>query len=564
MLELLAMVSLGLAWLVPNHYPPWTSFYSESLTALGLVLLVLALGRLNWSTRGSPAVGALLLASAIPSLQWLGGPIAFSGDAVVATLYLAGMATAVSAGQAWASIDPRRAASALFATTVAAATASAVIGLAQAFDAAHWGIWTEESYSGMRAVGNLGQPNNLATLIGFGLLGVFYLRERDRLAAPVAAFVAVLLVAGLAVTQSRTALLFGPVIALGLWVAARRGVPLATSRRTILVLVVLHWSLTLTWPALRAILLSLPPNTATTRLAEGSVRTQMWPLLFDASMQSPWTGFGWLQVGAAQLSVADTHPATREFWMHAHNLFLDLVLWCGYPAGLLLSGAVVLWYINRARRVRTLESVTALLAITAFGIHAMLELPHHYAYFLIPVSLWIGQVEATTVAGGPLSPRWNLLAPALGLVLLLGIWRDYSAIEEDFRLVRFEILRIGDVRASKPAPSAPFLSGLTAFLRFSRTEPRPGMNMDELRFMSAVARRYAYAPSLYRLARALALNGQLDEAVRTLRKLQHMHGDGNLTRIQADLRERVANGEVSLEPLEREVARFEPTEVRSN
>lgn len=560
MIVLLAMASMGMAWLAPNHYPPWTSFYSESLAATGLTLLVLALGRQQLRTRGTAAHWFLLMAATLPWLQWLGGLLVFSGDAIVTSLYLVGLACAVGAGQTWAATDAPRAAGVLFATTAVAATASAAIGLAQAWDLAHWGIWTEGSYAGMRAVANLGQPNNLATLIGLGLLGVLYLRERSRIPPIAAGILAVFLIAGAAVTQSRTALLFGPAVALGLWLAMRRGVVLATSRWTVASLIALHWTFTLAWPRARAIMLPLPPEEAASRLTQGSLRTTMWPLLLDASLQSPWFGFGWLQVGAAQLSVADAHPVAPEFWMHAHNLFLDLVLWCGYPLGLLLSGAVLWWYVSRARRVGTLESVMAFLAVTLFGIHAMLELPHHYAYFLIPIGLWIGQVEAQTAAPSRVPARWNLLAPALGLLMLIGIWRDYPAIEEDFRLVRFENLRIGSVRATEPAPAAPFMSGLTSFLRFSRTEPYAGMSADELRFLADVARRYPYAPSLYRLARALALNGQVDEAIRTLRRLQHLHGDGNLLRVRVNLRDRIAEGEQGLAPLERAIAGMELTE----
>jgi hypothetical protein len=550
MLELLAMVCLVVAWLVPNHYPPWTSFYNESCAALGLTLLVISLGRRHFAEAAPWPVWSLLAVAAIPWLQWALGLLAFGGDALVGSLYVVGFAAAVVAGHTWAARDAVRAAVVLFTTVLAGAVPSALLGLAQALNVGEFGLWAEDARSGMRAVANLGQPNNLATLISLGLVGILSLRERGRLTPLLAIAIAALLVLGAAVTQSRTALLFGPAIWFGFWLASRRGVPLVTSHWAIASAAALHWILTFVWPLLPAALLSVAPDTAVAR-ASGSVRTQMWTLLLDAAAHSPWHGYGWLQVGAAHLGVAELHRPGNEFWMNSHNLFLDLVLWCGVPLGLLLGGVVLYWYVNRALRVRSVESVTAFLAVTVFAIHAMLEFPHHYAYFVIPVGLWVGQIEWAMAQPGRVGPRWNLVPAGLGLLMLLAIWRDYPTVEDDFRLVRFENLRIGSVRAAEPAPHAPFLSGLTAFLRFSRLEPAAGMSAQELDFVEAVAKRYPYAASLYRMARALALNGRADEAAVVVDKLRHMHGEAYYRRLRADLRERVAGGQTGLADFER-------------
>jgi hypothetical protein len=131
----------------------------------------------------------------------------------------------------------------------------------------------------------------------------------------------------------------------------------------------------------------------------------------------------------------------------------------------------------------------------------------------------------------------------------LAVWHDYPAVEEDLRRVRFEFLGIGPEHSGEPAPTAPFLSGLTGFLRFARTEPVPGMSEAQLAEMETVAKRYAYAPSLYRWARALALNGRLPEAQLVLIKLRHVHGEHQYARYRADLHQRVAAGESGLQPL---------------
>jgi hypothetical protein len=83
--------------------------------------------------------------------------------------------------------------------------------------------------------------------------------------------------------------------------------------------------------------------------------------------------------------------------------------------------------------------------------------------------LWIGLIEWDMKPRGTSRFALNLLPLALAAALLAGVWRDYPVVEEDFRLMRFENLSIGTLRAKQAAPDAPFLSSLTAFLRFART-----------------------------------------------------------------------------------------------
>lgn len=548
MLELLAMVCLGLAWLIPNHFPPWTSFYNETCAALAVLFLVIAQRRRLLTQALPPVVWVVTACAAIPWLQWLSGQLAFSGDALLSSLYLVGSATAIAAGTMWARADASPAMELLCGTVVTAAVVASVLGLTQALQVGPASIWSLDAYPGMRAYANLAQPNNLATLLGLGLLGVLLLHERDRVGKVGSIMLAALLVLGMAPTQSRTALLFGPAILLGLWIASRRGLMLKTSLRTIGGLLVIHVALTWLWPAIQQQLLLEGAASLSARASGNSVRLLMWPLFFDALAHSPWFGFGWLQAGKALLLATEQGSAV-EFWMHGHNLFLDLLVWCGYPVGLALSALVLYWYGSRAIAIRTMNSVVSMLAVTLVGIHAMVELAHHYAYFLVPVGLWIGQIEGEVVAARTLRQRWNAVPVLLSGFMMFALWRDYHEVEEDFRLMRFEVLHIGTVRATQPAPDAPFLSGLTEFLRFSRTEPAAGMGPSQLQRMEAVAKRYPYAPSLYRWARALALNGRLPEARRVLNQLRRLHGDAYYARLGQDLRQRVEDGELGLQSL---------------
>ncbi len=548
-LSLLALIAIGVSWLVPNHYVPWTSFYNELCMALGLGLLLAgALARrraLEW-----PATAWVLVAvAAIPWLQWLSGALWYLGDAWVGSLYVIGFAVAVAVGATWARIDAPKFAARLSVATVAACIVSAVVGMWQVLDLGTLGLWAGEGGAGMRAEANLAQPNNLATLLGFGVLGTLMLFEARKFGALTACMLLGVQLFGMALTQSRAALLFGPAIAVVLMWARWRGIATRTGPLAVWVGTAIHWAATWLWPAAQGALGQETSLTLVQRGA-GSIRFLVWPMLLDAVSNSPWGGFGWLQVAAAQLSTAVRHPPAGELWAHGHNLFLELVVWCGIPVGLALSGLVVWWFVSRMATLATVEALVGMLIVSVLGLHSMVELPYHFAYFLIPMGLWMGVVEAQR--GSP--TRGHRFAgtavAALAAVMTVALCIGYLDIEEDFRRVRFEGRRIGTPIAVDSVAQSPVLSSLTGFLRFARTEPRPGMSAAEIAAMEAATRRNPYVASLTRDAEALALNGRLTDALQRFLAIRHIHGERLYQQARRDLRETITEGHRDLQVLE--------------
>ena len=547
--RLLGAVVIALAWLIPNHYPPWTSFYNEACMATGFALLALGIAAQRPAT-GMPGLAwALLAVAAVPWCQWAAGLLAFSGDAWVASLYLLGFATAVSTGYRAGKVDAQALAATLSVAALTAAAISTLLAMMQVFELGSLGIWIVDIQAGMRAGANMGQSNNLATLLGLGAVALLLLREQGRIGPVGAAALLVLLMVGLSLTQGRIGLLFGPVVWLGLWLAVRRGVGFRTRLREVGVATVVSWLLIWAEPILlRASELASYQSVAERGVK--SLRFEVWPILFDGLSLHPWRGYGWLQVGAAELAAADRHPPVGELYLQAHNLFFELVIWCGYPLGLVLGLGVVYWFITRVSRVASIEAVVGMLVVAIAGVHAMLELPYHYAYFLIPVGLWMGLVEASIGAPAVLAPRWQRATTLASLALFVAICWDYPPVEDDFRLVRFELLKVGTLHATQPAPDAPFLSSLTEYLRAARNTPRPGMSPEELDRMRAVVDRYPYAAGMSRYASALALNGRSEEARVMFAKILHIHGKTTYARAKAGLREAALEGPPALHALE--------------
>jgi hypothetical protein len=526
---------LALAWLVPNHYHPWVSFHNESMAALALVVLAVTALVTAPGVEAPRLAWAIVLLGTVPWLQWLAGKLLFSGDAWITTLYLLGMAVAVSSGFRWARRDAALLASGLSWCALAGALVSSGIAAMQAMHLGSASIWTVEMPDGIRPGANLAQSNNLATLIGFGLVGILVLHERARLRPLVALVLALCLIAALAIAQSRISLLFGPALLAGVWLGRRRGAIVRTGLTATGVLVAVAF-LAL-WLEPRLVGDNLLPTQSVEGRGVQSLRFTVWPMLLNASLLQPWSGYGWLQVGSAQLAVADAYPPVGELYLHAHNLFLELVLWCGYPVGIAISGILVFWFLDRWKRVARLETVAGMLIVTIVGLHSMTEFPYQYAYFMIPAGLWAGLVEAE-VAPKEASYRWGHALLVMGAaVLLVAIWKDYPDVEDDFRLVRFQNLKIGAQSSPTSIPDAPLMSGLTSFLSFSRTVPAPGMAPQDLDRMRKVVERFPHAGPLARYGNALALNGRVDEGVLAYRKLLAIHGTAMYRQVRAALRE---------------------------
>jgi hypothetical protein len=253
---------------------------------------------------------------------------------------------------------------------------------------------------------------------------------------------------------------------------------------------------------------------------QGELRPLAWRLFFDAVLTQPWFGYGWTEVTHAQLAVATEFPPLYGPFGQSHNLFLDLVLWLGIPLGLFVSTAMVWQFTTYVRTVTNAKDAILLMFLSVIGIHAMLELPMHYAYFLLPTGLVIGVLNQR-IGGKPIgsTPRWTLIGLWLVAVLLLsGIIRDYFRVEASFQDARFELALIGNVPQGQP-PNVLLLTQLRERINFMRYEVKTGMTQEELDWLLKVVNAYPGGGPIYKAARALALNQQPVQAQQWLRKV---------------------------------------------
>ncbi len=520
-----ASAVLLIAWLLPNHYFPWTSFSQDYSAFIALLLLLLALT----VRRAAPSVAAPLMASltialaCVPIGQTLSGLTYLPGDGWLAAIYLTGFALAWICGYSIVNISNASALAIPLAWLflMAAITATAIAAY-QWLGLEDLGIFAADLRAGQRPMGNLGQPNNHATLLCLGLAATLYLFSIKKLGLATTLLLATYLITGIAMAQSRTSWLCA-IFLLAWWGWKGRSVT-RIGGIAILAGLCFYAVLVWFWPDITAAFDSVAHGRQ--RAAEVGVRGLLWTQLLDAATRSPWLGYGWNQVSVAQIAVAAEYPQT-VLVEHSHNLFIDLLIWNGIPLGLLLILGICTWGFTRLKNTRTPESWFAMLAIGFLFIHGMLEFPLEYAYFLLPLGLLIGLVDADqsarVVLRIPRAVLWGVIAA--GVAMMAVVWQEYRLIEEDHRLMRFESARIGTLAATRPAPDVVVLSQLREFLRFARTKATPGMSADEVEWMRKVAHRYPYPPALFRYALALGMNGAPEAARLEMKRLRQLHGE---------------------------------------
>ena len=522
----IAAALLLIGWLAPNHYRPWASFYNELLAALGGAALVSAVLWRSAAVRVPPIAVVLVALAGVPLLQWLNGQIDYVGDAWIAALYLWGIALCIATGTNCADGPGLSRSRLLVWSLLWSGIASVGLGLYQWLGLSGLEIWAVDMAAAGRVVANLGQPNHLATLLSFAVFAAAYLHAVRLIGSGVAIGAVALLLLGSSLTQSRTPWLAFAVCAVLTWSAGRVVRQRLRIRRAVVLGLGAWFALcSIVTPHLARALDLVATLAPDGRLSAG-LRPLLWSQMLEAIRLSPWTGYGWLQGHVAQGAAALQRPGL-EYSSYAHNLFLDLLLWNGLPLGSLLIGAALLWFWSIARRIDDVDQWFRLMVVACFGAHAMVEFPHAYAYFLVPVAFFAGQLEASKRPGGGLLIPWAAVVAAAIATLALGaaVAVDYLRIEEDGRGLRMQLARIGVGTALPPVPPVRVLDQLQAMARTARVDPAPAMRPDEIADLLRVADRF---PSLFFLPRAvtaLALNDRQADAREQLRKLRGIHGE---------------------------------------
>lgn len=525
----LGLVALAASWLAANHYPPWTSFHGEAAAFASLTMLCAS--RSMFSARAQFGLAPIpgLLALLLIALQWVSGQIVYGGDALVSGMYLAGAALAWWLGTSSlpAGRTQRDPLAWLSATLVSAAAVSVLIAAFQ------WlrlepalGIFAADRGPEMRPFGNLAQPNHLATLSLMATVLALWLYSFGRLKLWQLALLLVWFSFGLTLTESRSGLL-GAFAAGSLILVAGRRVGAPGLVRPIMVWWVMLLLAAWAWAPLNDVLYLQPSRAA--QLTNDSARLTMWKQCLAAIEASPWWGYGWRQTMLAQKMAALEVPGGLAT-DYAHNIVLDLLIWAGVPLGFAIVAGATWWLVRATRRLSDLRQVFLLAATVPVIVHSLFEFPFAYAYFLFPTAWLLGQLA---VSQGPALPQlrserdarpWMFALVIAYGSLALALASEYLKVEEDYRVMRFELRRVGRTPAEYERPQLQLLTQLDALLKLGRLAPKPGMDPHELERLRLASERNGWATLDLSYAAALALNGQPKAASRQLASIEAVYG----------------------------------------
>lgn len=512
----LAALLLSLCWLLPNHHMPWPDFYSDAWASC--VMLILS-GLVLWRTRQVQPYAwhtlplTALFCIVIVWLQYATGLISTFGVAWTSSLYLGGFLLALMIGAACEQHHPKICADFLFLAALIGALFSLAIQIQQWLQINPGQFfWLFIPAPPSRFAANLGQPNQLASLLCLGVLSCGWLHQRGKLPGLAAWILAALLAAGIALTESRTSWMVVLLVWAGLFFWRKR---LSIPRQLMLA--------TLGWTGVFVFFITTLPYAnqwikgeqlqAVRTISSGELRFEMWNFLWKAIQQQPWTGYGWMQTSYAQFTANPYKMLSDGTMRHAHNLILDLITWVGIPLGLIICAILLLFLAQTLRRVQHIEHLWMLFFVAALSVHALLEFPLYYAYFLLPLGVMVGALTVSLRINPIMaSSRWPVVTIwiliSAGTILTA---RDYLVIEDDFFALRFERQHLEPAREYH-APDTFTLTHLQDVLWLARIDPSKTHTEKDLARALRTTKLLPSIVSIYKLATMYAFAAQTDQA----------------------------------------------------
>lgn len=511
----------------PNFFAPISSFYGEAAAAvLGLAAITCLYGRSTWPNVRLPlaSLGFLGFAGLI-LLHIALGRVDYPQQNLLAVLYLI-WATAL-ASLAWRlreTFGMERLVTALSWFTLAGALVSAALGLGQL-----WGISSPlQPFMLPRVAGrifaNTGQPNHLANYLCMGIASLVFLYGCARVRLPIALAAMAPLLMVLVVSGSRSIWLYLPAL---VFLAALYRVlrPSAIASRILLLsvtalagFVLAQWLAGMLAEQLPASVQSIGSRVRSDGMLS-PVRFRLWheawlmfrdaPLFGQGFREFPWQHF----LLNAQLPPPRADDVVND---NAHNLVLHTMAEFGLAGVAVLVAGIALW-LRSALRSEFSAAMWWVLSLAAIlGIHSMLEYPVWYAYFLGIAAVLLGASESAAITIGERTGG----RPVLALVLLLG-WVASANIYQDYRALQ-SLHRIAprDATAEGPSPTAVLLelqqhSLFTPYveLALARTIMLDREQIENKVILNGAVMHFAPASDVvYRQAVLLALDGQQDAA----------------------------------------------------
>ena len=430
--------SVGALLLIVAWVYPYSAGPSPDALQQLFMLAMFSLAAIAFGTRAIPLTFSAALLAGMVLMLVTPNPYWSRPIAGVAGLMLAGLAAHVGS-------HVRHSPVALFALLIAivmAAFLNAVEGLLQ------WSDLTGEMYRWMVIPENRGiafgafrQRNLFATFLCVGGVCLVWLVHLKKVTEPMAWFVTLVLMTGVAASGSRTGALEVAILAV-LAVLFRKRNSSVVTRLLAAQLILLAGAMMLLPMIANALGFDFVPGAAREIGGDQNPRLVIWSNSLDLILQRPLFGWGWRDMGYAHyVTLFDVRH--NELLENAHNLPLQLALEFGIPAALgffLLiawaTGSAKPWQLNplgpQDGGLYKADSTFAWAILVIIGFHSLLEFPLWTSGYLFLAGLFMGYALPTRNEKPNI---YNAVSPYLARVLAVGLfilavvgWQQYARV----------------------------------------------------------------------------------------------------------------------------------------
>lgn len=523
---IIASVLIAFGWLSPFHTYPWVTFSSE-LASFGAAFAVMTLFLIKEIKIPRPQI-LMLIIVLLPLLQFCSGLIVDLSVAFLSFAYLFTFWLMLLYGYNLSLQSENREK-----IMIGFSLIVLIAGLLSSFMAVvQW--LNLESYlygimglRGNRPYANFGQPNNLSTFLVMGLMGGLYLYEKRKASLWLLIPSSLILLFTIALTQSRTAWIVC-IFFFFYWIYKQhKNNPRFNFPKlllwTSLYFVIAGYLLPYLTQFMSSNLDTGVAHTASIvqRAGSGHERLGMWMQILHAIAERPWFGYGWNQTSIAVVESIEFN--TVQVWFNsAHNIILDLLIWNGVPLGVLIIGYLSLWLLWLNKTAKDSTSIIAIMMVCAILIHAMLEFPQRYAYFLLPMGFLLGLIQAQTPQLKGITIQKNVVRCVwlISVIVLLLIWRDYKLFQDNSRLI---------FKGKQPTEEILGSSRILLLTQFQKRldwialDPKTRFSEAQLSEFAEMVKNKATPYNLKKFAQVLVYNQQNKEAEKYLYILNRLY-----------------------------------------
>lgn len=382
---------------------------------------------------------------------------------------------------------------------------------------------------GSRVYGNLGQPNNLSTLIILAFIGSIYLYQIDKLNKKSVSIITLITILTISLTQSRTGFL-NLILFFILLLINHNTLNLKIKKNTILINIILFSSIfkftnDIFYFLTNILHINIIKNIRkieTNIINDG--RIDIWIRSLELISENPILGIGFNQNSISNLNSLNIEGLTGWF-SSSHNIVIDIILWCG----LIIGGLIIYLFIYillKYKNTNNLKAIFSYFMILCIIFHSLLELPLHYSYFLFTLAFLFGILLSHEVKKSKKNINTNIIKLSLifGFILIPTINIEYlNSIDDQIKANYLELERTLNREKSYVLPTTyiPTKTPLTLDLiaeqnNWISLHPRTTINKEKIYKYKALVYNQPTPSNLFKLAQVYHYNHYINDRDRIL------------------------------------------------